>query len=87
MKIGFVQPDEEIDDGQEVGFIETALGRGDAEMSRARWALMIFLHFCIVQVIITFATELFQFFSCASPNQADLYSLLPTDKLIMRHSR
>ena len=60
MKIGFVQPEEEIVD--DVGFIETALGRGSAEMSWPSWALMIFLHFCIVQVIITFAKELFNFF-------------------------
>ena len=62
MKIGFVQPDDEIGDEQEVGFIATALGRDNAEMTWAHWAVMVFLHFCIVQVILSIVKELFHFF-------------------------
>ena len=60
MKIGFVQPEEEIIDG--VGFIETAFGRDSAEMTWPRWALMVFLHYCVVQVIFTLLKAMFQFF-------------------------
>ena len=62
MKIGFVQPEEGIVEKPEVGFIDTALGRDDAEMCWPAWAMMVFLHFCIVQAIITFAKALLHFF-------------------------
>ena len=62
MKIGFVQPEEETSEKQEVGFIQTVLRRDNAEMSWPAWAIMVLLHFYIVQAIIKFAKELFNFF-------------------------
>ena len=60
MKIGFVQPEEEIVEG--VGMIDTVFGRDAEEMTWPRWALMVFLHYCVVQVIFTLLKELFNFF-------------------------
>ena len=62
MKIGFIQTEEKIVEGRDVGFIETVIGRDNAEMTWPSWALMVFLHFCIVQVILSIVKELFHFF-------------------------
>ena len=61
MKIGFVQPEDEFVDGQDIGLIGTALGRDVKEMTWPAWALMVFLHFCMVHVIIEITKGLFNF--------------------------
>ena len=62
MRIGFVQPDEDLSSGQEAGYLDPAAGVNSEETHWYSWPLTVFLHFCLGQGIIAVVRELIHFF-------------------------
>lgn len=63
MKIGFVQPEEEIVDEQEVGFIDPASGAEGEQTDWPSWVATVLIHFCMVYGIIAIVRDVIDFFS------------------------
>jgi len=62
MRIGFVQPDEDLSSGQDAGYLDPAEGVSSEETGLFSWALTVFFHFCIGNGMIAIVRDLIHFF-------------------------
>ena len=62
MKIGFLQPEENIVNGHEVGYVDPVVEASSETTGWSSWAGTVFLHYCMVYGMVGMVRDLVHFF-------------------------